>query len=67
MSDPRQEAREAAPARLPSYLPTQVMERIRAGMSPCDDGLPFAQAKRQREEMQKAVEAFRKRTEGRTK
>lgn len=61
MSDPRQEARETVPRREPSYLPTQVMERIKRRFSPCDDGLPFAQAARQHEEMQKAATAFRER------
>jgi len=60
MSDPRQEER----LRLQRYdEPSQLMERIKQRLSPCDDALPFAQAVRQRDEMQQAVEAFRNRSQ----
>lgn len=63
MSDPRQEDRLRAETwtRPPSLMPTQVMERIKQKLSPCDDELPFAQAVRQKEEMAKAAKAYRKR------
>ena len=62
MSDPRAEDRLRA---LRNEEPTQLMERIKQRLSPCDDALPFAQAVRQRDEMRQAVEAFRKRGENR--
>lgn len=62
MTDPRQEQREAiARAQYAPLLPTQVLERVKQKLSPCDDDLPFAQAVRQRDEMQKSVESFHNR------
>jgi len=63
MSDPRAEDRIRHQQR--SDVPSQLMERIKQRLSPCDDALPFAQAVRQRDEMQQAVEAFRRRGESR--
>lgn len=62
MSDPRQEQREAVTRMQRAPLTTQqALERIKQRLSPCDDDLPLAQAVRQRDEMQRSVEAFRKR------
>jgi len=61
MSDyPRPEQRHAVAdaQRERSVIPTQVLERISQGLSPCDDDLPFAQAVRAKDEMQKAVRSF---------
>ena len=60
MSDPRAEDRTSEDGKRPWYLPTQVMERIKLRLSPCDDGLPFSQAVRQKEEMDKAAAIYRK-------
>lgn len=67
MSDPRQEERLRAQSRQASYLPTQVIERIRQKLSPVDDELPFAQAVRQRDDLAQAAKAFSKRQKGREK
>lgn len=55
MNDPHQEMRESPEGALPWYIPTRVHDRIRLGLSPCDDGLPYAQAVRQRAIMDEAV------------
>jgi hypothetical protein len=67
MSDPRQEERLKVQAQQnpPGYLPTQVLERIAQSLSPADDLLPFAQAVRHKEDMDKAAKAFRNRMKGR--
>lgn len=62
MSDPRRDQRETiARAQRAPLTTAQALERIKQRLSPCDDDLPLAQAVRQRDEMQKSVEAFRKR------
>ena len=62
MSDPRQEDRERVQSvQRGALLPTQVMERIRLALSPVDDDLPFAQAVRQKEEMDRSAKAVAKR------
>jgi len=58
MSDPRQEDR-LRPQR--NVLPTQLEERVKLGLSPCDDDLPFAQAVRSKDEIQRTVDALRAR------
>lgn len=61
MSDPRQEERLKAEELLRRRaVPTQLLERIERGLSPCDDELPFAQAVRQKEESEKAARSFAK-------
>lgn len=61
MSDPRQEERlRVTQAQRASLPPTQLLERIKQGLSPCDDELPFAQAVRQKEESEKAARSFAK-------
>lgn len=59
MSDPRQEERLRSAPR--NWMPTQVMDRISQRLSPVDDDLPFAQAKRAKEDMDKAAASFSKR------
>ena len=62
MSDPRQEERERVESFQRTGLPpTQLTERIKQGLSPCDDDLPFAQAVRQKDETTRAATAFGKR------
>lgn len=62
MSDPHQEERERVQSvQRVGLLPTQVAERIRLGLSPVDDDLPFAQAVRQKEQCDQASKAFGKR------
>lgn len=61
MSDPRQEQRLAVERwQRTDIPPTQLAERIKQGLSPCDDDLPFAQAVRQKDEIHKAAKSFRK-------
>ncbi len=64
MSDPRQEERlrvQSMQNSKPFILPTQPLERVKLKLSPVDDELPFAQAVRQKKEMDKAAAAWRKR------
>ena len=68
MSDPRQEERlrPVDRAQRSSLVPTQLAERIKRGLSPVDDDLPFAQAVRQQEDMLKACKAFHAREKRRS-
>jgi hypothetical protein len=64
VSDPRQEERlrvQAVQRSAALVMPTQVMERIKRGLSPNDDELPFAQAVREKETRDQAAKAYHER------
>lgn len=64
--DPRALDRERARALTKWLQPihedhTRALRNIKAGIAPCDDELPMAQAVRHREEMEQASKSWRKR------